>query len=51
MYKVDSWWEAAIHHGEPSLVLWDNLEGWDGRGEVGSRGREYIYSNIHNYIS
>ena len=50
MYKIDSQWEAVQHRG-PGLVLCDKLEGRDGRGEAGSRGREYIYSYIYNYIS
>ena len=48
MYKIDSQWEAAKG---PGLVLCDKLEGRDGRWEAGSRGREYIYSYIYNYIS
>ena len=32
--KMDSWWEVAVERGDPSLVLCDDLEGWDmGRGE------------------
>ena len=33
MLKIDSWWEVAIKHREPSLGLCDDLEGW-------IRGRE-----------
>ena len=32
MCKIDSYWEAAVQHGELSLVLCDDLEGWDGAG-------------------
>ena len=32
-------WEVAIQHREPSLVLCDDLKGWDGGGEGGSRER------------
>ena len=32
--------------GEPSLVLYDDLEGWDGRKEGDFRGRgNFIYIN------
>ena len=31
--KIDSWWEVAVQHREPSLMLCDDLEGWDGGGE------------------
>ena len=24
-----------MYHGEPSLALWDDLEGWDGEGREG----------------
>ena len=41
-YKMDSWWEVAVQHGDPSLALGDDLEGWDtGRG--GRLGREGMY--------
>ena len=33
--------EHAIKHRELSLVLCDDLEGWDGGWEGGSRGRGY----------
>ena len=36
----DSWWEAAAKHRELSLVLCDQLEGWDeGAWEAGQRER------------
>ena len=44
MCKIDSKWEAAVSHWELSLVLCDDLQGWDGGWERGSRGREiYVY--------
>ena len=36
MCKIDSQWEFAVWHSELSLVLCDNLDGWDGVGD----GRE-----------
>ena len=36
MCETDSWWEAAVQHRELSLVLCDDLEGWD-EDEVGGR--------------
>ena len=41
--KVNSWWEFAMQHKEPNLVLCDDLEGW----VEGRRGRlktEVIYA-------
>ena len=35
MDKMDSWGKVAAYHREPSLVLSDDLEGWDGRDEGG----------------
>ena len=47
-------WEVAINHRKLSLVLCDNLNGWDGGGvgvEVGGRSkRKGIYIHIHIYI-
>ena len=43
MFKTDSWWEVAVQHKELSLVLCDDLEGWDGGWAGGSRGRGYMY--------
>ena len=31
MHKIDSWGEAAAYHREFSLVLYDDLESWNGR--------------------
>ena len=39
MHKIESRQEAAVYHGEPSLVLYDDLW-WDG----GSRGRGCMYT-------
>ena len=38
--KMTSWWEVAVRHREPSLMLCDDLDGWDGGGrkEVQERG-------------
>ena len=30
MCEIDSWWEVAIWHKEPSLAFCGDLEGWDG---------------------
>lgn len=35
-----SWWEVAIQHREPSSVLANDLEGWDGSGMGGRLQRE-----------
>ena len=49
MYKIDSWWEVAGWHSEPSLALCDDLEGWDGVREGGSRGKGYIIIMTNSY--
>ena len=37
--ETDSYWDAAGSHREPSLVLSDDLEGWDTvGGREGSEG-------------
>ena len=41
-YVYNSWWEAAGQHREFSLVLCDDLEGWE--GDSGGRGHMYPYS-------
>ena len=43
MCKMQSEWEAAVRHRELSLVLRDDLEGWDGevRGRC-KRKRMYV---------
>ena len=38
-------WGVAKHHTEPSLVLCDDLEGWDG-AEGGSGLKGYIYTRV-----
>ena len=58
MCTVESWWEVAVWHREPNLVLCDNIEGWD-EGEVGRRiKRRGVYDwltllygrNQHNIV-
>ena len=46
--KRDSQWEAAVQHREFSLVVCDDLEGWDwgSEGKVQEGGDGYIYT-IH----
>ena len=46
MYKIDSWWKAAIKHRKFSLALTDDLEEWDERVEGGPRWRGYVYIYI-----
>ena len=49
MCKTDSYWVAAVYHKELSLVLCDDLEGWEEGGakwEGDSRGRGYMYTYI-----
>ena len=42
--KIDSWLEAAVEHGEPSLVLWCSVITYSGRmGEVGGSGGGVLY--------
>ena len=45
--KIASWWEAAAQHREISLVLCDDLEGWDREdGRVAQEGEDmgiYVY--------
>ena len=36
--------KAAVYHREPSLVLCDDLEGWEGGEEGGSRGSGCMYN-------
>ena len=44
MCKTDSWQEAATLYWEPSSILCDDLERWDGGWEGGSRRRGYTYT-------
>ena len=37
MCKIDSYWEPAVEHREPSLVLCDGLHGWDGVEGMGGK--------------
>ena len=41
---MDNWWEVAVSYTQPSLVLCDDLEEWDGRGEGGPRERGPMYN-------
>ena len=41
--KTDNSWEPAVWLRELSLVLCDDLDGWNG-GERGPRGRGYMYN-------
>ena len=48
-YKMDSWWEVAVKHREPSLALCDDLEGWDvGRG--GRLKRKVVHVELQWFI-
>ena len=50
--------QIAVQHGEPSLVLCDDLEGWEGGGRGGREGCMYNYGwfallygrNQHNIV-
>ena len=44
MCKIGSWWGVAVLHRDPSLTLFNDLEGYIGGGEEGSRKREYMYN-------
>ena len=50
MCKRDSEWGAAVQQRELSLMLCDDLEGWDGGWEGGSRGRGDVYISIYNHL-
>ena len=41
MRKIDSWWEPAVKPRNLTLVLCDDLDGWDG-GLGGRSKREGI---------
>ena len=46
MCKIDGWWEIAVLHREPiSVLLCEDLEGWDG-GRRGRLQREGIYIQL-----
>ena len=46
MYKTESQWEDAVLYTELSLVLYDDLEGWDGGLAESSRGKGYVCTYI-----
>ena len=46
MCKTGNWLEGAVYYREPSPVLCDDLEKWD--GGWGPRGR--VYMCVHTYI-
>ena len=54
MCKIDSYWEPAVEHREPSLVLCDGLHGWDGVEGMGGKymggGRRYMLIAYHIVI-
>ena len=37
---MDSWWEVAVYHREPSLALYDDLERREGKGRETREGRD-----------
>ena len=45
MWKIDSSWEASVEHRDLSSVLYEDLEGGDGR--VGARLRREV---IHAFL-
>ena len=45
MWKIDSSWEASVEHRDLSSVLYEDLEGFDGR--VGARLRREV---IHAFL-
>jgi len=48
MCKADSEWEAVVQHRELSLVLCDDLDGWDGGGKAQEGGNICIHmANSH----
>ena len=53
MCKTDSQWEAAVQRMELSLVLCDDLDGWDGGGVGGRSKREgtVVQSSSHVQLS
>ena len=42
--KIDSQWEFAVCLSKLKQGLCINLEGWDGEGDGGSKGRGYMYT-------
>ena len=49
MWTIDNQWDAAVSCRELSLVLCDDLEGWDGAG-VGGLGERSKREGIYAYI-
>ena len=45
-WQIDSWQEAAAEHREFSLVLRNDVDGWDGRWVGGRSKRKGIYVYI-----
>ena len=41
--KIDSYWEVSLEYRELSLVLCDNLEGWEGVGRRFKREWTHVY--------
>ena len=53
MCKIESQWEASVQHRELSLVLCDDLEGWDWGGRIGGRfkrQRTYVYTKLIHVV-
>ena len=53
MCKIESQWEASVQHRELSLVLCDDLEGWDWGGRIGGRfkrQRIYVYTKLIHVV-
>lgn len=51
MCKLDGWWGPAMKHGKLSLILCDELDGWD--DGIGRRLREegtYVYKWLIDYM-
>ena len=53
MGEIDSQWEAVVQHSALSFVLCDDLDGWGGVWEGGSRGKgeRYIYVCIYMLLA
>ena len=54
MCKIDSSWEAVVQHREVSLVLCDDLEGWDGEGgkeaQEGGDMQTYVCIQLVHFV-
>ena len=46
MCEIDGWLEVDVQHREPSLVLFDDLEGGMGEGE-GFKRESIITADLH----